>query len=180
MANNSTSVPVKNEQKAKSGATALTGRPFDSFRREVDRLFEDFDRGLWTFPFRRAFHDIEPYWRSGTSLDVSPSVDVVEKDEAFNVIAEVPGLDERDLQVSLVNGGLSIKGEKREDKEEKRKDYHLQERRFGAFERFFALPDGIDADKIEATFKNGVLSVTIPKKPEAIKAEKKIEIKPAS
>jgi HSP20 family protein len=79
--------------------------------------------------------------------------------------------------VKLAQGGLTIKGEKQEEKEEKKKDYHLHERHIGSFERHFALREGVDAEKIEASFKNGVLTVRLPKKPEAIKPEKKIEVK---
>jgi len=74
---------------------------------------------------------------------------------------------------------LTIKGEKKEEKEENRKDYHLSERRYGAFERSFGIPDGVDADKIAASFKKGVLTITLPKTPEAKKQEKKIAVKPA-
>jgi HSP20 family protein len=79
--------------------------------------------------------------------------------------------------VKVVNGNLTIKGEKQEEKEEKKKGYYLRERHFGSFERSFGLPEGVDADKIEATFKKGVLTLTLPKKPEAQKPEKKIEVK---
>jgi len=79
--------------------------------------------------------------------------------------------------VKVVNGNLTIKGEKQEEKEEKKKDYYLQERHFGSFERRFQLPEGVDADKIEASFKKGVLTVTLPKKLEAQKPEKKIDVK---
>jgi HSP20 family protein len=79
--------------------------------------------------------------------------------------------------VKLVKGGLTIKGERQEEKEEKKKDYYIHERHIGSFERHFALPEGVDTDKIEASFKKGVLTVRLPKKPEAIKPEKKIEVK---
>ena len=79
--------------------------------------------------------------------------------------------------VKLANGVLSIKGEKREEKEEKRKDYYRRERSFGSFERSFQVPEGIDTDKIAASFKNGILSVTLPKSAEAQKQAKKIELK---
>ena len=75
--------------------------------------------------------------------------------------------------------GMTIKGEKQEEKEEKKKDYYLHERHFGSFERSFEMPEGVDADKIEANFKKGVLTVTLPKKPEAQKPAKKIEVKAA-
>ena len=81
--------------------------------------------------------------------------------------------------MNVANGGLTIKGEKREEKEEKQKDYYVSERRYGSFERHFGLPEGVDANKIEATFKNGVLKVTLPKTAEAQKSAKKIEVKAA-
>jgi HSP20 family protein len=81
--------------------------------------------------------------------------------------------------VKVTNGNLTIKGEKQEEKEEKKKDYYLHERHFGSFERSFDVPEGVDADKIEANFKKGVLTVTLPKKPEAQKPAKKIEVKAA-
>jgi len=106
-----------------------------------------------------------------------PAVDIVEKDNAYEVTAELPGLDEKNIEVKLVNGGLTIKGEKQEEKEEKKKGYYLHERQFGSFERCFQVPQGVDTNKIEASFRKGVLTVTLPKKPEAQKPEKKIEIK---
>jgi len=81
--------------------------------------------------------------------------------------------------VKVANGILSIKGEKQEEKEEKKKDYYLRERNFGSFERSFQVPDGVDTDKIEASFKKGVLTVILPKKPEALTAAKKIDVKVA-
>jgi len=88
-------------------------------------------------------------------------------------------LDESNVEVKFADGLLTIKGEKREEKEEKKKDYYLSERRFGSFQRSFHVPDGVDADKIEARFRNGVLTVTLPKSAEAQKKEKKIAIKKA-
>jgi HSP20 family protein len=99
--------------------------------------------------------------------------------EAYEITAELPGLDEKNIEVKLANGVLSIKGEKREEKEEKRKDYYRRERSFGSFERSFQMPEGIDTDKIAASFKNGILSVTLPKSAEAQKQAKRIEVKGA-
>ena len=103
----------------------------------------------------------------------------MEKNNAYEVTVELPGLDEKNIEVKVAKGRLTIKGEKQEEKEEKKKDYYLHERQFGSFERSFAVPDGVDTDKIEASFKKGVLRLALPKKPEAIKPEKKIEVKAA-
>jgi HSP20 family protein len=88
-------------------------------------------------------------------------------------------MDEKNIEVKVADDVLTIKGEKREEKEEKNKDYYLSERSFGSFQRSFQVPNGVDTDKIEASFKNGVLTVTLPKSTEAQKAEKKITVKAA-
>jgi HSP20 family protein len=87
------------------------------------------------------------------------------------------GMDEKNVEVTLAKGVLTIKGEKQEEREEKRKGYHMRERSLGSFERSFQVPQGVDADKIKTSFKKGILAVTLPKKTEARKAEKEIAIK---
>jgi HSP20 family protein len=154
-------------------------RPFENLRREIDRLFDDFHVGSWRSPFGRTAFDLEPFWRGEVSGGRAPAVDVVDKDNAYEITAELPGMDESNIDVKFADGTLTIKGEKREDKEEKKKDYHLSERRYGTFQRAFGVPEGVDVEKIEANFKNGVLTVTLPKTPEAQKSEKKIAIKKA-
>jgi len=150
--------------------------PFDSLRKEVDRLFEDFGGGFW----RRPFGALAGFDRSWPQKFVAaPAVDVAETDKAYEISAELPGMDQKNVEVNVANGGITIRGEKKEETEEKKKDYYVSERRYGSFERYFELPDGIDADRIEATFKNGVLKVTLPKTAEAQKAAKKIEVKAA-
>jgi HSP20 family protein len=126
---------------------------------------------------RRGAVDLDPFWRRELTWSHVPAVDVVEKDRAYEVTAELPGLDEKNVEVKVANGTLTIKGEKSEEKEEKRKDYYLSERRFGSFERRFQIPQGVDASKIEANFKKGVLTVTLPKTQEAQAAEKTIAVK---
>jgi HSP20 family protein len=103
-------------------------------------------------------------------------MDIVEKDGAFQVTAELPGLDAKDIDVQLANGMLTIKGEKTEEKEEKTKGRYVSERRYGSFRRTLQVPDGVDADKIEASYKSGVLTVTLPKSPEAQKKGKTIPV----
>lgn len=180
MAESSTKLPVKKEEPGGGHSWALQAwRPIESLRHEIDRLFDDFDFSGRLPPFRRPLLDMESLWRRERTLPSAPAVDVAETEKAYEIAAELPGLDEKDIEVKLANGCLTIKGEKQEEKEEKKKDFYLHERRFGSFERVFRLPDGVDADRIEATFKKGVLAVTLPKTVEAQKSEKKIPVKTA-
>jgi HSP20 family protein len=171
-------VPVTTSKQTTEPATAATPQvwqPFDALRREVDRLFDDFGSDFWRRPFG-AIANFEPFSRK---FAVMPAVDVAENDKAYELTAELPGMDEKNIEVQVVNGGLTIKGEKTDEKEEKGKDRHVSERRYGSFERYFRLPDGVDAGKIEAHFAKGVLKVMLPKKAEAQQPVKKIEIKAA-
>ena len=171
-------VPVKPEEKGEAkAAVPQARRPFESLRREVDRLFDDFGTGFWHSPFRRSLFEMEPVFHREFQVGPAPAVDIVEKDNAYEVTADLPGFDEKNIEVKLENGSLCIKGERKSEKEEKKKDFHLTEREFGSFERRFSLPEGVDADKIEASLKKGVLTVSLPKKPEAQKPAKKIEVK---
>jgi HSP20 family protein len=108
-----------------------------------------------------------------------PAVDFVDKDQAYEVTAELPGLEQKEIDVKIVNGSLRIRGDKKQEKEEKKENYYLSERYFGSFERSFPLPEDVNAEKIEATFANGVLTVKLPKHAEGHKAAKKIEVKVA-
>jgi HSP20 family protein len=177
MAEAITRLPIKTDDK-KSAATLRSWQPFDNLRREIDRLFEDFDGGPWRSPFGRAFFDVQPFWPRESSLAM-PAVDVAETDKSYEITAELPGMDEKNVEVKVADGVLTIKGEKREDKEEKNKDYYLSERNFGSFQRSFQIPSGVDSEKIEANFKNGVLAVTLPKSADAQKGAKKIAVKAA-
>jgi HSP20 family protein len=150
----------------------------DSLRREIDRLFADFDTGFSLFPFRRPFFDYVPNERVTAPVNTLV-VDIAETEGGYEVKAELPGVMEKDIEVKLVNGGLLVKGEKKEEKEEKDKGYVLSECSYGSFERYFALPDSVDMNKISATFANGVLKVTLPKTHEAKLQERKITVKAA-
>ena len=175
MADNPAKVPGKVEKMASS--TLQPWRPFESFRREVDRLFDDFSSGVWRSPFGRSFFDIEPFRRAETAFASVPAVDVTQSDKGYEITAELPGMEDKDIEVKLANGVLTLRGEKRDEKEEKNKDYYVRERSFGSFERSFQVPEDVDADKVNASFKKGVLTVMLPKSAQAQKAEKKIEIK---
>jgi HSP20 family protein len=177
MAQNVSKVPVTQEKRSVSSPALQPWQPLENLHREIDRLFDDFGRGFWQ-PFRRSMFAAEPLWRHEVTWGAAaPAVDVAESEKAYELTAELPGMDEKNIEVKVADGSLTIKGEKQEEKEEKKKDYYLHERHFGSFERSFALPEGVDTNKIEAAFKKGVLTVTLPKKPEAQKPAKKIEIK---
>jgi len=121
----------------------------------------------------------EPMFRRELTMGKAPAVDIVEKDNAYEVTADVPGFDDKSIEVQVLNGSLWIKGERKSEREDRQEDYYLSEREFGSFKRCFRLPDGIVTDNIEATLKKGVLTVTLPKTAEAQKAAKNIEIKEA-
>ena len=178
MSNSVKKIPATPEQKvSQTSINKDLWRPFDALRQQVDHLFEDFGRGSALSPFSRSLFDVEPFWRRELSGHRLPAVDIVEQDKSYEITAELPGMDEKNIEIKLSNGSLIIKGEKKEDKEEKRKGYHLTERHYGSFERVFNLPKGVDADKIDAHFSKGVLTVSLPKKPEAMKPEKIVQIK---
>jgi HSP20 family protein len=155
-------------------------RSFVGLRQELDRLFGDFDRDFWGFPFRRSVFDLDPFWRRELTSTATPAVDISDSEKTYELAVELPGMDEKDIDVKLANGILTIKGKKHEGTEKKKNDYYLRERHFGSFERHFRVPEGVDTDMIEATFNKGVLTVTLPKRAEAQRVEKKIEVKAAA
>lgn len=122
-------------------------------RREMDRLFDDFTGGFWG----RSLFAPSALRRGESTFAGMPAVDVAETDKAYEITAELPGMEEKNVEAKLANGILSIKGEKQEETEEKDKNYYRRERSFGSFERNFQIPDAVEADKIEASFKNGVI-----------------------
>ena len=176
MAEAATKLPVKTEAKETSPAAPRGWQALENLRQDVGRLFDNFPSTFWRSPFRSPLFDAGPLWQGASSWGAVPAVDVVEKDNAYEITAELPGMDEKNVEVTSSEGMLTIKGEKEESKEEKEKDYHLSERRYGSFRRTFSVPAGVDANKIEATFKKGVLTVTLPKSTDAQKKEKKIAV----
>lgn len=137
--------------------------PFGSLQREIDSVFEDFGRD-WPW---------SPQAARGLKLNVA------ETDKEIEVTADVPGIEPGDIKVELREDILTIKGEKRAEKDDKGRDYHLVERSYGLFERSVMLPADVDADKVAARFDKGVLSVKLPKKPGAAEKVRKIEVKAA-
>jgi HSP20 family protein len=174
MSNKSTQVEVK---KGGNGhPVAPTQHPFRSLRDQIDRLMDEFDRGL--FPSR--WMEMTPFSKLTSEIrGLVPAVDVIDEEKAYRVTAELPGLSEKDIEVTKDGDLLTIKGEKKEEHEQKEKGYFLSERHFGSVERSLRLPEGIDDSKIEAKFENGVLTVILPKTPEAVSKPKKIAIKAA-
>ncbi len=173
MAETVTKLPIKQEKSAAPSSVELW-QPFESLRGEIDRMFDDFGRGFWPSwgrSLRRAAPELP-------SL-LTPAVDLVESEKSFEITTELPGMDEKNIEVRLADGVLTIKGEKQQDKEEKQKNYYRRERSYGAFERSFEVPDTVEADKIEASFSKGILKLMLPKKLEAQKPVKKIEVKAA-
>jgi HSP20 family protein len=170
-------VPVKKGDKAWPMLLDEAWQPFARLREEMDRLFDDFFDRVPNLPFRGR-GEIEPMRGLGRVFGAAaPAVDLVEKDGAYELTAELPGLDEKDVAVTLSDEVLTIKGEKKEEREEQAGGFHVSERRYGAFHRSFRVPGDVAQEKIEASFKKGVLTVTLPKNPEAAKKEKTIKIK---
>jgi HSP20 family protein len=160
-------LPVQTE--SKSAAPVDRWWPLDSLRSEIDRVFSEFGSPSI---FDRAFGRMPAAFSRGI-----PAVDLVETEKAFELSAELPGVDAKDLDVTLADGILTIKGEKSEAKEEKDKGYYVSERRYGSFQRSLELPRGVDSEKIEANFSNGVLKLILPKTPERQKKDRKITVK---
>jgi HSP20 family protein len=177
MAEAPTKLPINSETREPGlPQSELVG--FDRFWREMDRLFDNFGFR----PGRRPF-------AAPLSLDLSlprferwgsvPAVDVSKTDTLYEITVELPGMAPADVQVKLSDGLLTISGEKKSEKERKDEDAYVSERRYGSFLRSFRLPDDIVADKIEARYANGVLSITVPRRAKAQPKEDVIPVKAA-
>jgi HSP20 family protein len=142
--------------------------PFEALHREIDRVFDDFWRGSGRLPevFGGAFESV-------------PQVDVTEDDAGFQVTAELPGMAQKEITLDFSDNTLTISGEKKVERDEKKKDYHVMERAHGSFRRAIPFPVEVEADKVSAAFKNGVLSVSLPKSKAAKAKTKRIAIKSA-
>jgi HSP20 family protein len=143
--------------------------PFSALRAEMDSLFDSFMGGLPGFP--------RMFGTTGGGFALTPHMDVKETDKEIVVEAELPGIDEKEVSLALQNRVLTIRGEKKHERDEEKENYRITERRYGSFQRSVQLPDTVDEDKIEATFNNGVLKVSLPKRPEAISKQRMIPIK---
>jgi HSP20 family protein len=155
------------EQEQEERGLQVRQDPYLTFQQQMNRMFDDFFRD-WGLEPSPAF--------GGGWEAFSPSVDVVETDKAIKVDVELPGLEEKDIDVSISRDVLTISGEKRQEKEEKKHNYVRTERSYGSFKRSIPLPGEVDAGKADAVFRKGVLTVTLPKAVKA-QAQKKITIK---
>ena len=130
---------------------------------DMDTMIHSFFNTDWNFPVRDTRN-----W--------SPAVDVKETDNSFVLTADIPGLTKKDIKVNVANGKLSISGERSYETDQENDNYHYRERRFGAFDRSFKLPDTVDEDNISASFKNGILSIQLPKNEVEIPKDRLIKI----
>lgn len=155
---------------APRGAEPVAGseHPLRTLQDELNRVFDSLVR---TIPGAGAAAAVAPFLGEG------PRVDVAETETEVKVSAELPGLEEKDIEVSLSGDLLTIKGEKKAEAEQRLLNYHVSERVFGAFSRSIPLPAGVDADAVTAAFRNGVLTITVPKTQEAVKEAKRIAVK---
>lgn len=145
----------------------LGSDPFVSLRRAMDRVFDDFNTDIF---------ELAPDTWSESMRSFTPRLDMEEKEDCIVLSAELPGMTDKDVQVELNKDYLTIKGEKKSEREESTANRYFSERNFGSFERTIRLNSDINRDKIEATVKHGVLTVTLPKSAEAKKEVKKIPV----
>jgi HSP20 family protein len=141
--------------------------PFGSLQEEVNRLFDQFFQA-W------PVSTIAP--RYTNDLTFSPKMDVREDDKNISVTCDLPGMTDKDVEVTVSPGSLTIRGERKAESSRKEGGYYVSERSFGHFERTFTLPNGMDTDKAHATFKNGCLTVAVPKTAEARKSVRKLDL----
>lgn len=165
--------PSKSENRSPTKTSGRSLLPvedvFDSMRNEIERIFDRWGNGGLSWP--------EPLGFGRALGTASPSMDVRETDKSFVIEAELPGVDEKDISVTLQDGVLRLRGEKKLEREEKKENVYLSERSYGSFERMLRLPDSVDEAKVDAKYNAGVLTVSIQKRAEAVKPERKIEIK---
>ena len=145
-----------------SSLTRTEANPLAMLQQEMDRLFDGFSKSFTGL----------------SSRTLMPSMDLAETEKEIELTAELPGMEEKDVQLNVVDNQLTIRGEKKNQREEKEKDYHLVERNYGSFVRTVDLPPGVDLDSIKAVMSKGVLKVTVPKPAPA--QAKKIEVKAAA
>lgn len=170
-----TEVAVKREAGSAPMVPGWDWDPFKSMRQQFDRLWQDFEWPDFRVGLpRRTFEHLRNWPEVSATI---PAVDLVERDGGYEIQAELPGMNRDQIEIRLSDGMMTIKGEKSAEHVEDKENYHLRERSYGSFQRSFRIPAGVNADKVEARFENGVLKITLPKSSEALKKERKIEVK---
>ena len=168
-----TKLPDKMERQTPPARTS-GWNPIENLRREVNEVFDRL-RGRIA-PVGRNPYEVDLVQLRRFFSDVDPAVDVTENDDSYKISVELPGISKENIDVSIRNGYVTIRGKKEEDAESSQKDHFVSERRFGAFMRSFQIPQSIDEEKVQAKFENGVLTVVLPKSPEGRVGERKIQI----
>ncbi|ARB93288.1 Hsp20/alpha crystallin family protein [Legionella longbeachae] len=148
-----------------------TSSPFIRLQNEVDRLFGEFSDFFSPSRFKG--------WEQFEQLNLAPSMDVVEDKDHFSIQLEMPGMDEKDIHLSITDNVLTISGEKSTSKKNKNKKYVSREISYGKYERSISLPSSVDVDKVKANFKKGMLWIQLPKKEETIGGARDIKIEQA-
>jgi HSP20 family protein len=167
------SVPVQRATRQERGH--VLRNPMEQFHHEVDRLFDQAFRGFGLTPF--AFdRSLLPRMTDGM---LKPTLDLSATDKDYTITMEIPGVDEKDVRLEIVNDTLTIQGEKKQGNEEKGKNYYRMERSYGSFQRTLSLPEDADQNGVTATFKRGILTVTMPRKALPNSDVKQIEVKRA-
>lgn len=157
-------IPWRSESLAPWRRRGLTDdRPFGSLQRAINEMLEDFWQDVPTWP--------------GEARGFRPRIDFSEDEQQYHIAVELPGVKEEDVDVSMTNGTLTIRGEKKEEREDRRRDYYRHERSFGAFYRTVPIPAEVNKEQVSARFRDGVLRLTLPKSKEARESAKQIEIK---
>jgi HSP20 family protein len=192
MAKRVTKVPVKKKKTTRKNSKAKkllakSGEimtPLATLREEVDNIFDRFAEdwpGLpslfgkgWTYPVA----DLERRIKL-PKLELTPRVDVSENNDFYDIAVELPGMSEKDIEIVLDDDSITLKGEKKLEREVKKKNYHVSERSYGSFQRTFRVPNGVDHNKVEASYSNGVLNISLPKTEIAKKNKRSIEVKAA-
>lgn len=162
-------VPVKRGELSRPTG----GSPFGQLQREIDRLFDSFFRGFALSPLSHNGLLTAPLAEG----ILRPTLDVSADDKDYTISIEVPGINQKDVHVEIVGNTMTIKGEKKQEKEEKSKNYYRMERSYGSFQRILSLPEDADQENIKATFKNGILTINIARTGLPHSEVKQIEIK---
>ena len=160
--------PFKWGRRSVPAGREFEAHPIDAFQKEMNRLFNDFFTGTGLRPWSEEMESLGAF---------NPQVNMTEDEKSILVSAELPGLEEKDIEISLSKDSLTIKGEKKEEAEHKDKEAYYLERSFGSFTRVLPIPKDVNTEKAEASFKKGVLTISLPKLEKEKQSQKKIKIK---